>query len=356
MMALTLVITGAFIKVSAQTTVNKNLELVFEDSTYQITGLSKEENGRLLINYPRWSPIYKYAVVQAQGVHGKMPYPNDTLNQWQPGQPGQNKWVCVQSSYFDDAGTLWILDPSAPMLKTIQGAGAKLVKMNKATNAIEKSYSFMSIVPDTAYVNDVRVDVKKQFAYLTESKGGGIIVVNLATGQMRRVLSTHYSTKSDLAYKYIIDGKELMKDGKKAIFNSDGIALTPDGEWLYYKPLTDDKLYRIKTENLRNWNMTDTALGSKVEDLGHFASTDGMIFDKNGNLYFGDPQHYRLLKIDKNLKMTTLMEDQRLIWPDSYAIADGYLYVSCSQIQKQPEFNAGVNKRTSPYTVYRMKL
>jgi streptogramin lyase len=30
-----------------------------------------------------------------------------------------------------------------------------------------------------------------------------------------------------------------------AKFNSDGIALTPDGQWLYFKPLSDDKLYRI---------------------------------------------------------------------------------------------------------------
>lgn len=355
-MMLLALVSCALIKGGAQTVDNKKLELVFEDSAYQITGISKEQNGRLLINYPRWSPVYKYAAVQAKGMQGKMPYPDEMMNQWQPGQPGQNKWVCVQSSYFDDAGALWILDPSAPMLKTIQGAGAKLVRMNKADNTVEKTYSFMGIVPDTAYVNDVRVDVQKQFAYLTESKGGGIIVVNLANGQMRRMLSTHYSTKSDPAYKFIIDGKELMKEGKPAKFNSDGIALTPDGEWLYYKPLTDDKLYRIKTEHLRNWNMSDADMGSKVEDLGHFASTDGMIFDKNGNLYFGDPQHYRMLKIDKNLKMTALIEDQRLIWPDSYAIADGYLYISCSQIQKQPEYNNGVNKRTSPYTVYRMKL
>jgi len=337
-------------------TVSNDLELVFEDSTYQITGISKEENGRLLINYPRWSSIYQYAVVQAQGLRGKMPYPNESMNLWQPGQPGQDKWVCVQSSYFDDAGTLWILDPAAPMLKTIQGAGAKLVRMNKASNTVDKTYSFMSILPDTAYVNDVRVDVQKQFAYLTESKGGGIVVVNLTSGQMRRVLAAHYSTKSDPAYKFIIDGRELMKEGRPAKFNSDGIALTPDYAWLYYKPLSDDKLYRVKTEYLRDFNMSDADLGTKVEDLGHFACTDGMIFDKSGNLYFGDMQNYRLLRIDPSLKMTTLVEDQRLIWPDSYAIAEGYLYVSCSQIQKQPEYNEGVNKRTSPYTVYRMKL
>jgi sugar lactone lactonase YvrE len=278
------------------------------------------------------------------------------MNLWQPADPGLDKWVCVQSVYFDDAGTLWILDPAAPMLKTIQGQGAKLVRMNKATNTVDKTFSFMSILPDTAYVNDVRVDVQKQYAYLTESKGGGLIVLDLTDGRMRRVLSTHYSTKSDPSYRYIIDGKELTKEGKPAKFNSDGIALTPDGAWIYYKPVTDDKLYRIQTEFLRDWNMPDSTLGTKVEDLGHFASTDGMIFDQAGNLYLGDPQTYRLIKIDQELKMTTLIQDQRLIWPDSYSIADGYLYLTCSQIQKQPEYNEGVNKRTSPYAIYRFKL
>ncbi len=55
--------------------------------------------------------------------------------------------------------------------------------------------------------------------------------------------------------------------------------------------------------------------------------------------------------------MTTLVEDKdRLIWPDSYSIANGYLYISCSQINKQPDYNDGANRRTSPYTIYRLKI
>ena len=119
------------------------------------------------------------------------------------------------------------------------------------------------------------------------------------------MLMTHsYSSMPD--FKFIIDGRELMKDGKPVKFNSDGIALTPDGDWLYYKPLTDDKFYRIKTEFLRDVNMSDTMINSKVEDLGHFASTDGMIFDKAGNLYLVDLQNYRIIKIAKDLKTVDL--------------------------------------------------
>ncbi|HKG05281.1 MAG TPA: L-dopachrome tautomerase-related protein [Pedobacter sp.] len=351
----TVILLTAFTACKKDRPESRELEMVFSDDTYQLTGVAKEARGRMWVNYPRWSAIYKYAVIAADG-NMVAPYPDETYNSWQAGQDGSNKWVCVQSVFVDDSGALWILDPAAPMLKTITGNGAKLVKMNKTTNAVERSYSFTDILPDTAYVNDVRVDIQKNFAYLTESKGGGIVVVDLASGNMRRVLSTHYSVKSDPAYKYIIDGRELMKDGKPAKFNSDGIALTPDGVWIYYKPLTDDKLYRIKTEYLRDFSMSETELGNKVEDLGHFASTDGMIFDKDGNLYFGDPQNYSIIKISPDHKMVTLIKDQRLIWPDSYSIADGYLYISCSQIQKQPEYNNGKNMRTSPYTVYRMKL
>ena len=95
---------------------------------------------------------------------------------------------------------------------------------------------------------------------------------------------------------------------------------------------------------------------AKVEDLGRFNTTDGMIFDKAGNLYMGDLQNYSIVRLDKDHKKTVLVKDERLIWPDSYAIADGYLYITCSQINKQPDYNNGVNKRTSPYTVYRLKL
>jgi len=330
------------------------LQLMYKDSVYQLTGIAKESNGPLFVSYPRWSDTYRYGVVRVDD-HDAVPFPDLGMNQWVPDQDGRNKWVCAQSLYIDDSTHIWVVDPSAPMMKQIRGNGAKLVQLDHHGN-VARTYSFMGKIPDTAYLNDVRVDVQRQFAYLTESKGGGILVVNLTTGNIRRLLSSHYSTKSDPAFKFVIDGKELMKEGRAVKINSDGIALTPDGNWLYYKPLTDDKLYRIKTEFLRDNNVSDADMGTKVEDLGHFTTTDGMIFDKNGNLYLGDLQQYRIVKIDQNMKMSTLVQDDRLIWPDSYSIADGFLYISNSQIHKQPEYNNGANLRTTPYTVYRWRL
>lgn len=340
----------------ASSTGNSKLEPVFEDTMFQFTGIAKEEGGRLFLTYPRWSNIYRYAVVTTHDSSGVAPYPNAEMNAWQTAQPGSNKWVCVQSMYIDDSGGHWVIDPAAPMLKTIAAKGAKLVKLDKTSGAIIKSYSLMSAISDTSYANDVRIDTQNGFAYITDSKTGGIIIVNLATSAVREVLKGDKSTVSDPAYTFTIDNRILMKDGKPAKFNSDGIALSPDKSYLYYKPLTDDKLYRIKTEYLRNFSLADTAFSKRVEDLGHFNTTDGMMFDKNGNLYMGDLQKYAIVKLDKNLKKTVLVQDSSLIWPDTYSIADGYLYFTCSQINKQPEYNNGINKRTTPYKVYRIKL
>jgi hypothetical protein len=49
---------------------------------------------------------------------------------------------------------------------------------------------------------------------ITEFKNGGIMVVDLESGAARLVLNKHYSVKSDPNHKLIVDGAELMRDGK----------------------------------------------------------------------------------------------------------------------------------------------
>ncbi|OQP50049.1 hypothetical protein A4D02_26795 [Niastella koreensis] len=343
------------------------LTTVFKDDTFQLTGVAISPEGRLFTNYPLWSDIYKYAVVEVNGKvsdlktddqwMAKAPYPNLYMNSSKISDGGKDKWVCVQSVVTDEDNNLWVVDPASPKMAGVYNNSHKLVKINLNNNTIERTWLFAGITDAQSYINDVRIDNQRQYAYLTNSSEGGIVVVNLASGYSRQVLHDHYSTQSDPDFKFIIDGHELMKNGQPVKINSDGIALTPDGDWLYYKPLTDDKLYRIRTEYLRDETMSSAQLGSKVEDLGHFATTDGMIFDHKGNLYMGDMRTYSILRITPELKMETVIVDANLIWPDSYSISkDGWLYISCSQIQKQPEYNDGVNKRTDPYAIYKLKV
>ena len=333
------------------------LEKVYSDDTYQFTGVAISAKGRLFVTYPRWDGPYKYAVVEVMKDGTANPYPDEATNQWQPGEDGMNKWVCVQTAYVDDDDYLYILDPAAPKLEKVVDNCAKLVKFDLNTNQIIKTYRFPLTIDNHSYLNDIRVDTKKQVAYITNSGTGGIVILDLKSGESRQVLQAHKSTHPDPYVKFIIDGRELKKQGQPPAFQSDGIALNPDRTYLYYKTISDKRLWRVSTEALLDTTLSGQQLAGKVEDLGNIANTDGMIFDKNGNLYLGDPTTYSMIQVTPDLKPHTWIESKDLIWPDTYSVSkDGYIYITTSQIHKQPEYNEGMNKRTTPYMVYKAKL
>ncbi len=345
------------------------LEPVFEDSTYELTGVAVSKDGRLFTNYPRWSSTYQYGVVEIKNGRQKLPFPDEKTNTWDPSsagtdphgnRPGDNeglKWICVQAIYVDHDNNLWVVDPASPFQKGVFAGKQKLVRIDLSTNKIDRAYSLVGVTDDQSYLNDVRVDTKSQVAYMTNSSEGGLVIVDLRSGKARQVLQGTRSVISSPKYTFFLEGNMVRKMGAPFHINSDGIALTPDGKYLYYKPLTDDYLYRIQTAYLVDTTMDAGVLASKVDTVGNFAVTDGMEFDRKGNLYLGDIANNTIVRIDTGNHVQILVSDKRLIWPDSYQVTDdGYLYVSCSQIQMQPPFNEGVNKRTTPYTIYRIKL
>ena len=335
------------------------LETVFTDSVYQLTGVARSADGRLFANYPYWLDNHSYSVVEVK--NGKpVPYPNENWNSFKKGEDGRNKFVCVQAVVADDKGYLWVVDPAGIGLGKVYRNSSKLIKINLATNQMEKIFRFPpDVVGEDSYINDIRVDNTNGYAYMTSSSNGGIVVLNIQTGESRIVLHQSPTVLSDTAYHFSPNGKELTNaEGKAVKVNSDGIALTPDKAWLYYKPLTDDKLYRINTQLLRNFKTPLATLADSVQDLGHFVTTDGMEFDHNGNLYLGDLEHYSIVKISPDGRMQTIARDSTLLsWPDSYSIgADGYLYISASQIQLMPWFNNGQNLTRYPYRILKLKL
>jgi len=190
------------------------LQPVFADKTYQLTGIAVSPGGRMFVNYPLWSKIYKYAVVEVMPNGTVKPYPNLEMNSWTKGKDGKNAWVCVQAVYIDDAGYLWVVDPAAPMLGQVYQNSDKVVKIDLKTNKIIRTYFFTGTTDNNSYINDIRVDTRKQVAYLTNSHEGGIITLDLKTGKSRQLLQSDKSVLSDPAYKFIVDGHELTKQGQ----------------------------------------------------------------------------------------------------------------------------------------------
>ena len=191
-----------------------------------------------------------------------VPFPDTTWNTWKPSLPAQNRFVCVQSVYTDANNFLWVLDAGSPQMRGVVRGGAQLLKFDAGTRQLVQRIDFDETVAyPTSYLNDVRVDTERNVAYLTDSNQGAIIVVNLATSRSRRLLGNHPSTKSENLILTVENRVWRNRSGQLPSIDSDGIALSPDRDYLYYHALTGRTLYRIRTQYLLDESLPAAQLG-----------------------------------------------------------------------------------------------
>jgi sugar lactone lactonase YvrE len=333
------------------------LDVVAEFPNQQVTGVAVSKTGRVFANFPYWSDGHVVSVVELGPNGEQTPYPDGDWNRKTAGPA--DRFVCVQSVYVDDANNLWIVDAGSPKQTGVVEGGAKLVKVDLTTNRISRVFPFnREVAPEGSYLNDVRVDTRNNFAFLTDSNLGAIIGLDLSTGQARRLLENDPSVKPEPAISLRFDNTVLVdpeKDRPLAIA-SDGIALDQPGGWLYYKALTGRTLYRVKLADLEGAMRSDNVdLANRVERVGQVPTSDGLAF-KNGQIYVTSIEDNSLLRYDPVSKKSDVVAvDERLKWPDSFAFGpDGSLYVTTSQIHLTPRFNQGASRVKDPYRVMRI--
>ncbi|MFC1799830.1 SMP-30/gluconolactonase/LRE family protein [Candidatus Eisenbacteria bacterium] len=332
-----------------RTTVRRASLTEVAKSDRQWTGVAVSREGRIFVNFPRWSDDVTFSVGEIQASGDVTPFPTDEWNTWVgPTEPGDH-FVCVQSVFIDQDDDLWILDAANPGFMGGVAGGAKLVKVDLGRNKIVDTIVFdQAIAPPESYLNDVRVDTKLQTAYITDSGLGAIVVVDLKTKKSRRLLSDHPSTKSE-GITLIIEGSKWLRAGKSPKVHSDGLALTSDGKYLYYQALTGRTLYRIETRWLRDESLSAQQLGKKVESMYETGPADGIAFGDDRYLYITAIEDNAVKKFVRLGTVETIAEDPRLKWPDSIARGpDGYLYVTTSQIHLGPNPD-------EPYRLFKLR-
>ena len=335
---------------------SEDLKEVASFPDQQVTGIAVSKSGRVFVNFPRWAD--QHSISAAELVEGKpKPFPDE---KWNDDGPPAERFVCVQSVYVDANDCLWILDPASPKMEGVQSGGAKLLKVDLKTNHVVQNIPFSDeIAPAKSYLNDVRVDTTTNYAFITESGLGAIVVVDLKSGKARRLLDGHASTKAAKELKLRVDGRELLTEQKQTPqIHADGIALDPRTGYLYYHALSGRTLYRIKTEDLRNENLSSEELEKKVENMGQTGPPDGMLESPDGSVYITSLEDNAIVRFNPDTRnLERVIQDKRLSWPDSLAWGPGgELYVSASQIQHMPRFNGGKSTRTEPYRVFKLSL
>lgn len=319
---------------------------------HQVTGVTVSKDGRVFVNFPRWTE--DSAVSVAEVKDGRItPFPDAEWNSWRNARKDEvsagDHWICVQSVVASPDGNLWVLDPAAPAMAAVVKNGPKLVEIDLKTNRPARTIAFdEAVAPQGSYLNDVRFSPDGKTAYLTDSgASGALVVVDLASGKARRLLDGDPTTQPDASVTVTYEGKPLRRpDGRGVEFAADGIALSPDGGTLYWQAIKGRTLYSLPTSALTGWltsslvpeALSDRSLSGKVETVGDNGPADGLIISrKDGRMYVTSPQDDSIKVRDLSAKgsaLTTLIQDKRLRWPDTFAEGpDGTLYVTTSRIQ-----------------------
>ncbi len=332
---------------------------VFATVEQSVGNIAFTHQGDLVYSHhPFFNPKFRVVKYDAKTKTTK-PFPNEAWNT--PRETDDHYLSNVLGIRNDKNGIVWMLDmgqrnPITP----------KIVGWNTKTDKLARIY----YLPETAVVptsqpNDMVVDTKHgAFVIADEGIGNGgdgstasLIIVDMKTGETRRLLEGHRSTLPE-NLPTVIDGKPLAVNGKNLLVGCDGITADKDFEWLYYAPLNGSKIYRLRILDLLNENLSEIELDKKIETYSDKPNNGGLSIDSDGNLYLtamGTNSVAVVLAKDKTVHH--IFSDENLLWPDgvSYNVADGYVYVSAAQVHLGAVFNNGKNLTKAPFYIFRFK-
>jgi sugar lactone lactonase YvrE len=347
---------------NAQSQQNKLIEVASFGQNQPIGVTVATKTNRLFVSFPHHEP-YLYGLTEI--IDGKrVPFPNAEWNKYDMQNPDTH-FVNAQDLYADDQNNLWVLDSAPAGAASVLDKGNsakqgrfKLIRIDLNDNTIKHIYTFDDLPKDKSALNDMCIDNSKGLAYLSDPGLHAIVVLDLKSGKSRVVLKDDKATVVEPGFKLHLDGKDVIDQSRNPfVSNVNGIALTKDNKYFYFRAINQTKLYRIKTQFLADANLTDADLSPKVETVAETGVCHGMIADSKGNIYLSDSPDHAIQYVTPDGKVHFLVKDERLIWPDSFGISsDGYLYLSASQMHRLPRYNDGADKTEYPYRIYKVKL
>lgn len=314
------------------------LELV-ATSDYQWKGVAASPAGRIFVSFPTWERHPSYHVGEL--VKGAV-VPFDALET-------QATLINVESVVADATNTLWVLDSARLPGKDVDPSGAKLFMFDLSSNTLARTYVLPSdVVLSDSRMNDVRVDTARGFAFITDSGHGGIIVLDLNSGDAWRALTDISEVRAVLQGIYFQHTGFFNKLG-----NSDGLELSADKKNLFFSATGSDILYAVPTDVLIAPGLTvaDRKKAIRVVNVKN-RPTDGMVL-RRAKLYMGNLSDEGVWQFDLEEANTadagaTMNLGVDIRWASSFALApDGSIYFTTSAINYPVD-------RQAPYELFRL--
>ncbi|MBB4097957.1 L-dopachrome tautomerase-related protein [Sphingomonas kyeonggiensis] len=315
-----------------------------------------EEGASIFVAGPRWAGGTGPQL--ARIVDGRpVSFPDDSWNSWKPGEDPSHKFVNINALHRDPEGRIWAVDTGAPEFggDPIPGA-AKLVVIDPAQGKVLRIVRLpANVAQKGSYVDDIRFN--GTHAYLTDAGKPGLIVLDLVTGQTRRVLDGAPSTVAGPERNIVVDGKVLNgPDGRALRVHSDPLEVTPDGQWLLFGPL-EGPWSRVPTRVLDDPALRPDAVAAAVEPFADLPPMGGSVMDADGNLYFSSLADHSIRKRTPAGVVSVIIQDPRLHWVDAMFITkDGRLLMPAAQLDRVGLFNGGRSWVQWPVSLFALDL
>ncbi|MBA2941466.1 hypothetical protein HZF08_24590 [Paenibacillus sp. CGMCC 1.16610] len=288
-----------------------------------------DHQGQYYVSVPRWSPDIP-ATMNRIVVKEDKPL-LEAFPSWAWNEVGDITTLqSVLGFEIDEYNRMWLLDQGKIAFEPSPDGSQKLVIWDLNSNSLVDAI----VIPDeiapyrTSFLNDLVVDNKNGFVYITDSGcgypdhplRGGIIVYNMKTKSFRRVLDRQFSTQDFPDFHFQIDYKPVFKN-KPLRIGVGGIALSGDRSTLYYCQLTGRNLYAVHTKLLRNEQIPLEQINSSVQVLGSKGTTtDGMHADNRGNLFYTMLEGKGIGFFDaRDRSFHKFVSDDRMLWVDGVA-------------------------------------
>lgn len=314
--------------------------------------IAVSEQGRVFLTlHPDGHPPAK--VVEL--VDGKpRPFPGE---EWQHEGADLPWFQSVLSIRIDRAGLLWVLDFAD------YGRGQpRLLAFRVDTKELVHRYD----IPREAaglgsMLNDFQVSPDGLFVFIAETspvlQRPAILVLDTTSGKVRRLLDNDPSVRSEKLDIHCGDRRMMLPGGLIPLrIAVDSIALSRDGQWLYYGAVTGSTLWRVRTADLLDEALLAKDLAARVQRFADKTLSDGLTTDDDGNVYVSDMEHSAIHRIDPSGRLETLVAHPRLRWPDGFSFGpNGWLYASCSALQDVLFQPAEAVRAHAPYQVWKLQ-
>ena len=247
------------------------------------TDVAVSEKGDIFACFPRninENSFYSIAKIENEKM---LPFPDNHWNNWNfKYRNDKDRFINITDIIIGKDGFLWALDASFYNDSVIRPP--VLYKINIDDKRIDKKF-IMHLHTKSSFLCCMDIDFENNFAYISDTGEGSLIVIDLNNGKSWSRLKGHSS------FNMLSDYKD-----SSYVNNFNSIGLSYDRRFLFYTSLSNSSIYKVSAVALRNRDVLDYEMDFFLTYIGKRYYTHDLMFYNQKDYLIGDIED-RTLKL-----------------------------------------------------------